>query len=383
MFCGACMKRTISEGFRFSGVVTSGSRHVASMNVFNRNVKALQRGRSVMDSNYESFQHLRNVVGGLLIDRVRDVKASHAKFERALDIGSRFQKDSLLDLKEAGGVRQLHQMDISQRLLDYLDENDDGSSGVSVHRTFADEEDNPFCRESGKGELDLVISNLALHWTNDLPTSLQQIRDSLRPDGMFVASIFGGSTLQELRDSFLVAEQERFGGVSIRVSPMAGVTDAGNLLTRSRFALTTVDMETVVVNYQDMFQLMEDLRGMGESSAALHRGPPLARSTLFAAAAAYQGLYGNEDGTIPATFQIIFMTGWHPAESQPKPLTRGSAQYSFKDMKSLDSEVEEDGFSLADLGEVHALPEENELDGEDEKKGKERQDELDDNNDKK
>ena len=111
---------------------------------------------------------------------------------------------------------------------------------------------------------------------------------------------------------------------------------SGSLLSKAQFSLTTVDVETIVVYYSDMFQLMDDLRGMGESNASVLRGPPLKRSTMFAAAAAYQSMYGNGE-TIPATYQIIFLTGWHPSDQQQKPLPRGSSKFSLKDLNQLDT----------------------------------------------
>ena len=131
--------------------------------------------------------------------------------------------------------------------------------------------------------------------------------------------------------------------------------------------LTTVDVETIVVRYSDMFQLMDDLRGMGESSAAILRGAPLKRSTLFAAASAYKSMYGEEDGTIPATFQVIFLTGWHPDNAQQQPKRRGSARLSLKDLDQVDDIAQEEQlrnphktFTLSDLGEAFPLVDEEE-----------------------
>jgi len=198
---------------------------------------------------------------------------------------------------------------------------------VTVEKLVGDLEALPFADES----FDLVISNLSLHWANDLLGSMLQIKRLLKPDGAFIASIFGEETLNELRTAFLVAEQEREGGISNHVSPFAAVSDAGNLLSRAQFALPTVDQEIVEVNYLDPFVLMRDLRGMGESNAQRSRRSYVPRDTFYAMAAAYQAMYGRPDGSIPATFQIVYMIGWRPHISQPQPKERGSAEVSLKD----------------------------------------------------
>ena len=177
----------------------------------------------------------------------------------------------------------------------------------------------PFCAVAMDGEylpfadntVDLAISSLALHWVNDLPGALAQICRALKPDGLFLAAILGGDTLIELRRALLEAEAETTGGTSPRTSPVADVADAGALLQRAGFALPVVDTDTLTVTYKDMFALMRDLRGMGETNAVAARNKTfLRRDTLFVAAARYQELYGNADGRIPATFQIIWLTGW-------------------------------------------------------------------------
>jgi NADH dehydrogenase [ubiquinone] 1 alpha subcomplex assembly factor 5 len=198
------------------------------------------------------------------------------------------------------------------------------------HRVQVDEEAIPFRHNC----FDLVVSNLALHWVNDLPGCLTQIKNCLVPDGVFIGSMFGGDTLFELRCSLQLAEIERRGGFAPRVSPFADVRDCGSLLQRAGFTLLTVDVDEVTVNFPSPFELVEDLRGMAENNAALNRHNHLHPATFAAAAAIYKEMYGNEDGTIPATFQVIHLLGWKPDPSQAKPAQRGSATHKLADISA-------------------------------------------------
>ena len=192
----------------------------------------------------------------------------------------------------------------------------------------ADEEALPFAGAS----LDLVFSNLSLHWTNDLPGALAQIRRALRPDGLFLGAMLGGSTLNELRRAFEAAEIENEGGVSPRVSPFVDVRDAGGLLQRAGFALPVADVDTVRATYSDIFALARELRGMGESNAvAARRTSFLRRGTLMRAAEVYRDQFGDGGGRLAATFQIIYLAGWAPHDSQQKPLRPGSAKTRLAD----------------------------------------------------
>eukprot|EP01126_Amoeba_proteus_P037728 TRINITY_DN3905_c0_g2_i1.p1 TRINITY_DN3905_c0_g2~~TRINITY_DN3905_c0_g2_i1.p1 ORF type:complete len:224 (-),score=45.40 TRINITY_DN3905_c0_g2_i1:167-838(-) len=183
---------------------------------------------------------------------------------------------------------------------------------------------------------DLVVSNCNLHWVNDLPGAFRQIRDVLKDDGLFLGAIFGEGTLLELRNSLLMAEMERDGGVSPHISPFTRISDIGNLLDTAGFSLTTIDQETYKIEYENPFILMHDLRCMAESNADRNRKNYTSRDTLFAASAIYQTLYGDPvTRRVPATFQVIYMIGWVPHESQPKPKRRGSATVSFKDIDEI------------------------------------------------
>ena len=186
----------------------------------------------------------------------------------------------------------------------------------------ADEEALPFAA----GAFDLILGGFSLHAVNDLPGTLIQARRALKPDGLFLAAMAGGETLHELRRSLIEAEAEIEGGASPRVAPFAEVRDAGALLQRAGFALPVVDQDTITVTWPDALALMADLRAMGETNALTQRlRHPTRRRTLLAAASRYRELFGDDEGRVPATFQILFLTGWAPGPDQQKPMAPGSA----------------------------------------------------------
>lgn len=181
---------------------------------------------------------------------------------------------------------------------------------------------------------DAVLSSLSIHWINDLPALLAQVNSILKPDGPFIAAMFGGDTLFELRGSLQLADLERRGGVTPHISPLADVRDVGNLLNRAGFKLLTVDVEDIVVEFPDTFALMRDLQAMGESNAIMHReGGPLSRDVLLANEAIYRALHMEEGAPgIPATFRMIYMIGWKEDKNQRQPLQRGSGDVNLKDL---------------------------------------------------
>lgn len=195
-------------------------------------------------------------------------------------------------------------------------------------RLAADEERLPFAQQS----LDLVVSLLSLHWTNDLPGALIQIRRALKPDGLFLGAFFGGATLTELRQSLLAAEAEVSGGAGLRVSPFADGYDAAGLLQRAGFALPVSDVDRLTVRYRHPLKLMAELRAMGETNALVDRArKPLTRAVLARAFEIYHERFGLPDGRIPATFEIVSVAGWAPHESQQQPLKPGSAKMRLAD----------------------------------------------------
>ena len=179
--------------------------------------------------------------------------------------------------------------------------------------------------------VDLAVSILSMHEMNDLPGFLIQIRRALMPDGLFLGAFLGTGTLSELRDSLLTAEIEIYGGTSPRVFPFADVRDSGALLQRAGLALPVSDVDTVTVRYATMFDLIRDLRAMGATNSLTDRSRRPATRAFFARAAEiYAERYSDPDGRIRATFSIVWLSGWAPAESQQKPLRPGSAQVSLQ-----------------------------------------------------
>jgi SAM-dependent methyltransferase len=179
---------------------------------------------------------------------------------------------------------------------------------------------------------DLVVSVLALQGVNDLPGGLIQIRRALRPDGLFLGCMMGGESLNELRQSLTAAESEILSGAAPRVAPFADVRVLGALLQRAGFALPVVDLDRVVTRYGDMFALMRDLRAMGAANALIARSrAPLRRDVLFRAAQIYAERFADGDGRLRATFDMVWLAGWAPHESQQKPLKPGSAKMRLED----------------------------------------------------
>src|SRR5215213_10021672 len=198
----------------------------------------------------------------------------------------------------------------------------------TIAAVVADEEALPFRDAS----LDLVVSALALQFVNDLPGALIQIRRALKPDGLFLAALFGGDTLAELRQAFAEAEAEIEGGVSPRVAPFADLRELGALLQRAGFALPVTDVERLTVRYSSPFIVMGELRRMGATNVlAERRRTPLRRATLARMAEIYARRFADPDGKMRATFEIIWLSGWAPHESQQKPLRPGSAQTRLAD----------------------------------------------------
>jgi SAM-dependent methyltransferase len=180
--------------------------------------------------------------------------------------------------------------------------------------------------------LDLVVSGLAFQFVNDLPGVLTQIRRALRPDGLLLAAMIGGDTLIELRQSFAAAEAECEGGVSPRVAPFADLRDVGSLLQRADFALPVTDVDRIVVRYDSAFALMADLRRMGATNILVERRrTPTRRATMLRMAQIYGERFADADGRIRATFDVIWLSGWAPHESQQQPLQPGSAKASLAD----------------------------------------------------
>jgi NADH dehydrogenase [ubiquinone] 1 alpha subcomplex assembly factor 5 len=234
-------------------------------------------------------------VANRLIERLEDVGG---RFHTAIDVGARSGTLSRA-LAHQPGIEWVVAADPS---LEFL-------ARCPGDRAAADPELVPF-RESS---FDLAVSSLALHWVGDLPGALVQFRRILKPGGLFLAAMLGGRTLVELRTALFEAELAEEGGVSPRVSPAADLADVAALLLRTGYAMPVADAEAITVTYADALALMRDIRGMGETNAlSARRRTPLRRSTLARSVALYTERFGLPDGRIPATFEILFLTGWQP-----------------------------------------------------------------------
>lgn len=223
----------------------------------------------------------------------------------------------------AGALRSNGQVERLFVSAPFVAERDQKNSGAR-----ASEEALPFADAS----FDLVVSAMALHWTNDLPGSLIQIRRTLKPDGLLLAVLLGGETLTELRQSLAEAETEIEGGLAPRVSPFIEVRTMGSLLQRAGFALPVTDIDRVTVRYANMFDLFRDLRKMGATNALTERSrKPLKRATLARTAAIYAEKFSDADRKLRATFDFLWISGWAPSDAQPKPLQPGSAKTRLAD----------------------------------------------------
>ncbi len=283
--------------------------------IFDRRMVRRHRDRAA--GGIEAHDFLLREVAERLIDRLEDVRRA---FPCSLDLGCHHGVVAEA-LAGRGGIERLVQADLSpamaRRAAGRSAEN--GPAAVVV----ADEEALPFA----EGSLDLVVSVLSLHWVNDLPGALLQIARALKPDGLFLAAMIGGDSLKELRTALMRAEMEIEGGASPRVSPFADLRDLGGLLQRAGFALPVTDLDSITVTYPSALALMHELRGMGESSADRNRRRSLSRrATLARAAALYEEAFAGPDGRLPATFEILYLTGWAPHAAQPRPLAPGSAR---------------------------------------------------------
>jgi NADH dehydrogenase [ubiquinone] 1 alpha subcomplex assembly factor 5 len=287
--------------------------------VFDRRVLRLRRGR--VAPGLHGFEFLLRDAALRLVERLGDVRRA---FPLALELGCHTGQLATA-LRGNVQVGQLIQADLSYDMVRH-------GHGP---RLVADEEALPF----GPGCLDLVISCFSLHWVNDLPGTLAQVRYALKPDGLFLAIMPGGTTLFELREALMRAELEVAGGAGPRVSPFVDVRDAGMLLQRAGFALPVVDLDTVTVTYDHPLKLMAELRAMGEASALVQRGRALDRTTLWRACEIYQELFGDGAKRIPATFQLLALSGWAPDPSQPQPIRRGSGQVNLAEALGVPVEV--------------------------------------------
>ncbi|MGH1378255.1 MAG: methyltransferase domain-containing protein [Alphaproteobacteria bacterium] len=261
-----------------------------------------QRASNSFSEHDFLFQWSRNQICERLLDINRH-------FDTALNIGSRCPIPS--DHKKIGQISTMDLVDTPiTRCTPYIQGN---------------EELLPIANNS----MDLVLSNLNLHTVNDLPGTLIQIRNTLKSDGLFMSSIFGGETLHELRKAIADIEISMFGGISPRIFPFADKPQMGDLIQRAGLNLPIIDSEIITVTYDNVFKLLHDIRGMGESNSIIERNKtPLNKEFFMRLAQKYHDNYAEDDGRIVASFEIIFLHGWAPHESQQTPLRPGSAKNS-------------------------------------------------------
>lgn len=276
----------------------------------------MHRARAAASVHEAAF--LREAVADDLAERL---EAVNRRFERVLVIGGarEFRAAAQKRPALAEKIEWIVDADWSEGALD---------AGVALDPGFLPFAENTF---------DLVVSILALHWVNDLPGALIQIRRALKPDGLFLGALFGGKTLHELRDVLLAAESEVRGGAALRVSPFADALDLAGLLQRAGFAMPVADRDATTVRYGDPLHLLRDLRAMGETSALADAAPPLTRAIVYRAMDIYTERFAV-DGRTPATFEILTITGWSPHESQQKPLKPGSAKMRLADALGVNEE---------------------------------------------
>ena len=264
--------------------------------IFDHDILNLKHRR--IASDFENHDFLFKIGFKQLQERLNFIKRD---FQKILQIGS----------------RGLHFQNA-----DMLDSHDFFNATIIAHKEFLPFEENSY---------DLVISNLDLHNTNDLPGLLTQIQRILKPNGLFIASIFGGETLYELRSVFQSVELEQSGGITPRIFPFADMQQMGALMQRANFNLPVVDNEKIKVSYSHIFKLFQDLRGMGENNIIIERKKNFTSRSFFTEV---QQVYQNRfsfDDKLDATFEMIFILGWKPHESQQKPLRPGSAKHRLAD----------------------------------------------------
>lgn len=276
---------------------------------------ALRQRRDRAARGIAAHDFLFREVADRLLERLGDVRRT---FPLALDLGCHNGVVGQILGAQSGGtaaVGRLIQSDLSPAMAGL-------AAAPGNPALAADEEALPFAPAS----FDLIVSVLSLHWVNDLPGCLLQVCQALKPDGLFLAAMIGGDSLAELRGALLQAEIDVEEGASPRVSPFADVRDMGGLLQRAGFALPVADVDSITVTYPSALALMQELRGMGESNAdSSRRRVVTRRETLLRAAELYAERHGTAEGRIPARFEIIYLTGWRPHDSQPKALRPGSA----------------------------------------------------------
>ena len=268
--------------------------HSEFPNIFEISQIILNRNRCA--KNFDSFSHIKNLSTERLIERILEIKTS---FSKILDIGCHNGEVAKFLKKNKINFQNLTQSDYS---LEFLKNSEKyGNTSLLINEILPFEEE----------EFDMVLSSFFLHWINDLYGFLKQINLIIRPGGVFIGALAGGDSLIELRNSITKAETEISGGNRQRFSPMINIKDLGMLLQRANFDLTVVDSEKVKIIYKNIFDIMYDLRGMGEQNTTFNRNKFFTNKKLFNLAdQIYRNNYVNNEGKLLNTIEIIFFIGW-------------------------------------------------------------------------
>ena len=291
---------------------------VNKIKIFSKKKNQISRSRaSTLNSDYD---YLFDEVNNRLFDRLNIIKR---KFTNTLELGSRTGNTINLFNKKKD-IKNIFISDISNEMLKIAKKK---QSDKKIEFLSIDEENLPF--ESNK--FNLVFSNLYLHWSNDLLKVLNEIYRVLKPDGLFLCSIFGSETLNELKYSLCEAEEKISKSIYPRVSPFVRLQDAGGLLQKIGFQLPVIDKDSIKIFYKDIFALMKDLKGMGESNSLIDRKKNFTSKKLFNVANDIYKKKFSENNKIYATFEILYFIGWTKHSSQQKPKKPGSANRRLSD----------------------------------------------------
>ncbi|KAK9459430.1 S-adenosyl-L-methionine-dependent methyltransferase [Lipomyces oligophaga] len=329
------------------------------MQVFNRQVKQKQRDRAALNpDSSRTVDYIRDEIADRLVERflliarhhnvLLDIGSGPGNIERALCnprenpadtevLQSRIGRVIMTEMSHGMLYRDAdpvefpfnNQLDLTRVQLD--EENLFTRDLLAAIRGTQYNPGLPFSEYEFENTVDTVVSNLSIHWVNDLPGLLSRVKYALKPDGLFIASMIGGDSLFELRTALQIAEMKLYGRAGPRLSPLADIRDMGSLLQNAGFNMITIDVDDLIVGFPDMMALMKDLRDMGESNAVLNRPHYLPRQLIAEAETVYRQMHASDDGSLPATFRILYMIGWKPSENHPRPLERGSAEISLKD----------------------------------------------------
>ena len=283
---------------------------------------ALRRQRDRASAGFDQVNYLKTAVADRIMDRIDTIRRD---LPRVLEVGCHTGELTEM-LMDCDKITTVNAFDPSPQMVARTEARFQGRGGVDV--AVAGFDDVPF-----DGEMfDAVISAYALHWANDLPGSLIQLRQRLKPDGVLLVALAGGETLNHLRNCLAVAESDIMGGMSPRVLPMGDIRDMGGLIGRAGLTMPVADSDIITVTYPDLLTVLMELRAMGEGNAMTDRLKSMTpRSVFLRAAELYRDQYGTPDGRIAVSFEIITLTGWAPDASQPQPLKPGSAQVRLAD----------------------------------------------------